>query len=578
MRKIKWLALVAASLAALSGCGKKEEAPDTLSASKSYALLESVPADTPYVFAAVEPVPEAVYRKTERLAGGMLAVYRQGLMQMAQSAKAENNADAARLIGAAASMMTPENLERFGSSRESTAVLYGHGLLPVLRMNIKDGDAFRAGLLEVATEFDFQFDEASAADTEYLYAIAGDAVRIAIVVEDNSVLVTAVPEPAVAEVLPALIRGADAKASIASSGGLEALAKEHGFLPYGLGFIDIRRIASTVIDGPTGTDAAWMGAVGAEIPQLDDTCKAELNALAGVMPKAAIGYNRMDAEAMNLTGILSLRDDIASGMQPIAKAIPAMQADGGDDISIGVGVDMRALRDFASDRATKVANEPFKCQQLVGINMAAQQIVAGLQQPVPPMVYNFRGFVLRLNNLASLDFSAPQIPDSLDARLMLAFDNIDALLALGRMSLPQLAALEIEADGKPVELPREAMMGFGQPVYASLTDDLLSVGTGPGAKDAVAKMTGAQASTEPLFMSVGYDVAEYMRLQAKLMSTASAAAPSGGEDADAREMIAAMQSMFDDLADVYSEVLDSTRTDVKFTAKGVEMDSTTTFK
>jgi hypothetical protein len=566
-----------ASIAVLAGCGKKDAAPDSISDTRGYSLLSAVPADTPYVFAALEPVPEDVYRKTKPLGDGMLATYQQGLRQMAESVRGQDEENA-RMIGAIASLMDPDNLERFGSSRESTAVIYGHGLLPVVRANVEDGSKFRDGLMSLQSEFDFKFEQARAADKDYLYAVVADVMRIAIAIEGNSVLMTAVPEPAVVTVLPAILTGVDAKSSLASRGGLDALARENGFLPYGMGYIDVKRIASTFIDGPTGTDAMWMEALGADVPEFDATCRAEMTGLAGVMPRAVAGYTRLDTKEMNLRGILEMRDDVASGMQPIAKAIPSMQADTGDDISFGMGVDVRALRDFVSDRATKVAEQPFKCAQLTGINQSAQQILQGLQQPVPPMVYNFRGFVLRLNDLSSLDFSAPRVPDSLNARLMLAFDNIDALLALGRMSLPQLAALEIEADGKPVQLPPEAMMGFGQPVFASLTDDLLSVGTGPGAEDDVAKMTSAAPIDAPLFMSISYDVGEYLRLQAKIMSTSMQSAPPQGDAEAAQELLESMQKMMDDLADVYSEVLDSARTDVQFTARGVEVDSTTTFK
>ena len=577
MRKINFLVLLVASFAVLAGCGKKEAAPESLSDTRGYSLLSAVPADTPYVFAALEPVPEDVYRKTERLTGGMLAIYQQGLQQMAATAGVKDEKQA-QVLSAIASLMDPESIERFGSSRESTAVVYGHGLLPVMRANVEDGAAFLEALIGLQGDFDFKFEEATAADKDYLYAVIADAARVAINVEGNSVLMTIVPEPAVDAVLPAIFNGVDAKSSIASRGGLEALAREHGFLPYGMGYIDVQRIASTFIDGPTGTDAMWMEAVGAELPAFDDTCKAEMTGLAGVMPRAVLGYTRLDTEVMNMRGVLTLRNDVASGMQPIAKAIPSMQADSGDDISIGMGVDVRALRDFVSDRAGKVTAQPFKCAQLAAINQSAQQLEQVLSQPVPPMAYNFRGFVLRLNDLASLDFSAPQIPDSLDVRLMLAFDNIDALMALGRMSLPQLASLEIEADGVPVQLPQDAMMGFGQPVYASLTDDLLSVGTGPGAEDDVRQMTSAAPVDAPLFMSISYDVGEYLRLQSKIMSTSMKAAPPQGDADAAREMLESMQTMFDDLADVYSEVLDSSRTDVQFTAKGVELDSATTFK
>ncbi|NIQ95723.1 MAG: hypothetical protein GWN87_17085, partial [Desulfuromonadales bacterium] len=87
-----------------------------------------------------------------------------------------------------------------------------------------------------------------------------------------------------------------------------------------------------------------------------------------------------------------------------------------------------------------------------GLFAAHEQALA---QPVPPVVYDFHGFLAVVDELEGFDFARKQPPEKVDASFLLAMDNAQGLLAMGQAMIPQLAELTIEPDGKAhrFELP-----------------------------------------------------------------------------------------------------------------------------
>jgi hypothetical protein len=73
----KVLAVFAISAVMLAGCGKDEESVETSSAfSSDSTLLKYVPADSPYVVASLEPLPDDVMDEIEPMLDKVLRSYR----------------------------------------------------------------------------------------------------------------------------------------------------------------------------------------------------------------------------------------------------------------------------------------------------------------------------------------------------------------------------------------------------------------------------------------------------------------------------------------------------------------------
>ena len=106
-------------------------------------LLRYVPEDTPYVFAALEPVPDEVLDKLAPYMQPLVRTYADMLKAGANrqpddsDRKPLDDATTARLsavIDELAGIITIEGISEAGIGRNSTAAFYGVGLLPVLRV------------------------------------------------------------------------------------------------------------------------------------------------------------------------------------------------------------------------------------------------------------------------------------------------------------------------------------------------------------------------------------------------------------------------------------------------------------
>ena len=60
--------------------------------------------------------------------------------------------------------------------------------------------------------------------------------------------------------------------------------------------------------------------------------------------------------------------------------------------------------------------------------------------------------ILIIDNLEGLDVATQTPPTSIDGTFLLAMDNAQALVAMGAMFSPEIAALNLQPDGNPVAL------------------------------------------------------------------------------------------------------------------------------
>ena len=155
----KLVAFAAICTMTLAGCGdSEEESGQSAAIAAAGELLNYVPADSPYVFASLSPLPDEVMDKLEPKLDRILQSYEVVLQEVAvmitekaqtddeEKAKAQK---ATAMIGELSSLMSIEGLRSVGFERDSRAAIYGNGLLPVVRLEVSDGALFEAALVRM---------------------------------------------------------------------------------------------------------------------------------------------------------------------------------------------------------------------------------------------------------------------------------------------------------------------------------------------------------------------------------------------------------------------------------------------
>lgn len=566
---------------AVSACNRSTEVDASSVLTAQGGILQYVPADTPYVFATPEPMPQDVLDMLEPHLDAILASYKEimGTAIGDMAAKLEQdplgNDEAASILAVAngfGELMSSGSLSESGLSIKSRAALYGVGLLPVLRIELTDVDAFEAFITEIEETSGNSMSIATVDEQSYRYA-GDDKGRLILAVIDNYVVVTIVPTALSDQQLSAVLGLTLPSQSIAAAGVLDTLAADYGYTPHALGLIDIQRIVSVFLDEQTGVNAEILSLMDYDNFALSDVCRDEIRAAAGVVPRFVAGYTEISVEKFRSNSVFEIRDDFAAGLASIAGAVPGLGSDHDGLFSFGMSMDLLAAREFYVARLDALEADPYECELFADFQGGVAKGREALNQPVPPIVYGFKGFLVVIDKIDGFDFASKQPPTEIDMRLIVAIDNAPGLLAMGTMFSPDLAALNLQPDGKPVKFVPPQFGAQYDSIYIAMTDNALGIAVGEDAQSGLAALLEA-APGDPLpIMSMHMDAKSYYGFIGDAMM---AGKPSTSPDAEAEEISPEVQQAIADLMTEFGELLSRISVDVLFTERGLEIPTVVT--
>jgi len=541
-------------------------------------LLQYIPADTPYVFANVAPLADDLMDKLEPKIERVLQSYQTVMREVMLAAKQDVSADEisdedmeriTAISNELMSLFSIEGMRNAGIGRDATGAVYGNGLLPVIRFELTEGALFDAAISGLEEEAGYEMAVANLGEHSYRYFDA-EKIRIVIAVMDNQAVLTMVPtsfddaqtSQALGLTLP--------ETNIAESGALQEIASEYGFTNEFVGFMDVEAIVERLIGGATGLDADLVALMEHDPADLSDVCRAEIRSVAAIAPRMVMGYKEISVDKVDSAIVLELREDIAAGLQGLSAAVPGLGEDHGGLMSFGMSIDIKAAREFVEARLDAMEAEPFECEHFADLQAGVADGREALNQPVPPMVYDFKGFLAVIDDIQGLDIASQTPPTSVDGSFLLAMKNAQALVSLGAMFSPEIAGMNLQADGKPValELPQVAAMGID--AFAALSEDAIAISVGEGAETELEGLLSADSSDSAPFLSFSMDAARYYGF----LGDAIAAGDPDSDEAPSPEFQAAMNEIMQAVAEVY----DRMSADFRFTSRGVEIETSVTLK
>jgi len=566
------LVSIIASLA-LVGCSKSDkESASSANFAAAGAILDYVPADSPYLFASITPMPDEVMDKLGPNIDRILAAYESVLHELFAMATEDVGADdedaqrASAVFGELSSLLSIDGLRAAGFDRKSRSAFYGNGLLPVLRLEVTDGALFEAALLRL---------EESSGEEMELMTIAGNEVRfvtaeeykLLIAVLDRQVVISAAPDNFSDEQLSTLLGFTAPVANITDSGQLQSIASKYGFGDYFIGYFDFAGIANTFTGGASGLDVELVASL-SNPDDISDVCREEIRSIAGVAPRMVMGYTAITTERFDSKVVLELRSDIAKGMQKLVAPVPGLGVDPGGLLSFGMSLDIMEMRDFIETQLDAIEADPYACEVFADMDEGVAQARAALAQPMMPMIYDFRGFLALIENIEGLDMATQSPPTAVDGQFLLAMRDAPAMISLGAMFSPDLAGLDLKADGKPalLDLP-EAKMAGGD-VYIAMNDDALALSVGDGSEMQLGDMLSADVSDNGTLFSFSMDAGRYYAFAGEAMAEAQ-------DDAD-NPMTPAMKEATQDVMSAMADMFDRMSLNVLLTQDGIVMEGVET--
>jgi hypothetical protein len=335
-------------------------------------------------------------------------------------------------------------------------------------------------------------------------------------------------------------------------------------------FLDITRIVSVFVDQQSGINADLLAMMDFDVDALSEVCRSEIRDMAGVMPRITMGYTEMTADEMGTNLIMEFRPDLAAELKTLTAPVRGLGVARGDLFSFGTSIDLNAARDFYSARLDAWEAAPYECEEFQNLNASAAQGRMVLEQPVMPMIYSIKGFLASIDAMDGLDVATKTPPTSVDAQFLLSTDNPQGLLAFGSMMNPQLAGLQLQSDGVPVEFPLPPISPALSNAYIAMNEDSIAIAVGEGSESTLADLMQEGFADPAPFMSVSMDAGRYYEFMADVMRTASAS----NDEEMSEEALAAMTEMMT----MVGSWMGYMTGDVLFTDRGIEMPSTMEMK
>ncbi|MBW0280312.1 MAG: hypothetical protein LRY75_21810 [Shewanella xiamenensis] len=466
---MKKIVIAAAIIAAGAGAYWYTQHGSSSSASAN-PLLDYIPADTPVFTGQLKPFP--------------LKNYLQSISSNYQQYSTDSLAQLGDLDSPMAKffvsiykqymdgMKDPTALlKTFGLPNEIKPYFYTLGVVPVLKTDINQIDAFWAVLDKAEQESGYTHEKRTLAGIDYrAYSFAEegstDKADLLFAHKDGILTVTfsaSSIEPEVLEMALGLKKPAQ---SLAASGMLQEIIKTHGFMDDSISFINHVEIVKAITSQDGNMLAKQLTKFLAEEGQGEDPlaqirtpeCRTELTAIAANWPRTVGGltaFTSTEKESLMAASFVieSKNQAILTALQKMRGFIPTHLADINSTIfSMGLGIDVNEVAPSLTAIWDDLQKPQLTCAPLA-------ELQAELSQQSPAMLGMFTGMANGVKGLSVslLDYkmsSQDQEPklESLDALISLTADNPSMLFNMVKPFAPMLAELQVADNGEPTDL------------------------------------------------------------------------------------------------------------------------------
>lgn len=314
-------------------------------ASASTELLANVPADTPWIVASLEPLPDDVVRRYAQVWDAFADGMQTTIDEIDPSTLDPETLAVLRELDG---RLSREGLRQLGFLPDGRFVLYGVGLAPVLRLPLSDPAKVRAMLERIDAADRRSWSRVRSGGIELARA-REDGTSIVWGVIDRELVIAAYPSVLEREILP-LVTGAQMPTrSLADIDWARTMRRVHGLVPHGVGRIDLARIVDAWVGrGPsltTATARAW------DWQSDGDACDEAVRAAVARAPEIVFGATEMSSRRIAGRWVWSMDAALRSDLAAIAGPIPAPRDEGVAQVAFAFDLDAAAdaSRRWAAD-------------------------------------------------------------------------------------------------------------------------------------------------------------------------------------------------------------------------------------
>ena len=390
-------------------------------------LLASVPDDTPYAFATFKPLPVELFDQ-------MSAMYRPMFARLMKS-QGDEGAKVRALVDEIGTL-NAQRFEELGLSTKARMVIYGLGPYPVLRAEVRDGDALFAFIQRVVSRWGAQLPRPVEEHGRKIWRFDDAKVGVIIALGKTEVVAAMAP-PAELDRNRALIIGEQRPARSLPTARFRDIARRDGYSAQAIGFLELPRFVTAIV-----------AASGNRAPPA--ACTAAIVGIAQQVPRLTMGYDELTRKRVSGGMVLELAPEALAEARKLSVKLAGIDRLNAQQPLFGIA----AAGDVAQARKLlgKVANV-FRglgdaCAERDSAS-AASELDAAASRPLPPYLEGLSGVIVAMTS-----FESPKDgPKKLEGWGVVRIADTDELLAMVAREAP---GLELKPDGIARPLPESA--------------------------------------------------------------------------------------------------------------------------
>lgn len=570
MNFFRTLVLITSATLLLAACGKESDEAAVAVQENPNPLLAHVPADTAYVFANLEPAPAELTDIYVDRFQPVLDVMSEQIEQFQsnyQSGVLDGNTMAElamAVLDELGGSLSQESLNKLGISLQAHQVIYAKGAFPVMRLGLSDAEELRSAVGRIEARMGYELPVKNLNGVSY-WRISDDEMKVAIYIAilDGQLALSFFPVTAENTMLAAFLGQEMPAQSMASNNALAIMNNDKGYTAYGSGYVDLQKLADEFLNPDSSTRKALGSHMDAHMDTLDPVCIDEIKSIIAKTPRMTTGVTQFTANELAMRYELEIENSLAAGLAALVSDTPPA-SNGNQLMSASLAVKVGKLRNFVLEKATAIAATPYQCAKLNDMNMKAEQLMTQLNIPMPPMVNNLMGVRIRMD-----DFDPDKEITQANGLIALHVDKPEMFVGMASMMVPGFEQLDLANQSEPVRIPAEILQMEGIDVFALMSDNAIGASIGEQHVSDLNAFMSAKPQDDGTFLSVSYDMAKQMQIQSALAGQFPMAA--ADEHINVNEYSEAMQ-------EIYMEILDRSRVDMRLTGKGLQIDNNMTFK
>lgn len=496
-------------------------------------LISNVPADTSYIFANKNPIPDEVMKFHLSRGQQMMDMFADmGKKDSEKTDMKDAGAFFEALFKDLGSKLDEKKFDETGLSLKASSMIYGYEMMPVWRLGFSDKEKIMATLKRAEEVSGFKIELSKCG--EYDCFVDPDKKgnkSAAIIILDDHIAASAFPVDQKEKMIDHLT----GKAKVEKSYGIkswDAFLEKNKYSGFGDGYVNLKKIYKK------NSPLIAMGMMGKIDSKELEGCMAVAEEHINNIPEILFGTKALAEKKMDYELLFKTSADVSSVLQGIANKTNISKRSENAIFDFGVNINFPKLR----DALTQYSNFLIKSGKSNNCSaIQAAKIRKGMGGMAMVMNMGLSQFKSIYASISDVKMDDNNKPKDVEAMVSIGTDDPGGLIAMVGMMSPGLMGFQVPEDGSSVELPKGVIPSKGvplPPVYLSRSAKSLNIMVGndkPEMKD--------YSSKTPEIMVFAMDGKRYYEKLSGILKTLPKAKVQTRKDEDAMKLIESMGGM-----------------------------------